>query len=66
MMPRTASSLVCGDCMTARAHAMIDGIWEQSRKHSREMEVALHGKDVKKIVRNGRVAAIIGSREGIS
>ena len=52
------------DRMTARAHAMVDAIWEQSRRHSREMEVALHGKDVKKIARQGRAAVIIGLEGG--
>lgn len=50
--------------MTERAHAMIDAVWEQSRKHADQMEVALKGSDVRPIVRSGRVAAIIGLEGG--
>ncbi len=50
--------------MTARARAMIDAIGEQSRRHSDRMEVALEGSDVKRIVKSGKVAAIIGIEGG--
>lgn len=47
-----------------RARAMIDALHEQARRHADRMEIALSGKDVKRIVRSGRIAAIIGIEGG--
>jgi membrane dipeptidase len=52
------------DRMADRAHAMIDAVWEQSRRHSDQMQVALKGKEVLPIVESGRVAVIIGLEGG--
>jgi len=49
---------------TERAHAMIDALREQARKHPGELEVALKGADVKRIVKRGKLAAIIGIEGG--
>jgi len=47
-----------------RAHAMIDALWEQSRTHPDQLEIALKGADVKRIVKAGKLAAIIGIEGG--
>lgn len=47
-----------------RAHSMIDALWEQSRKHPNQMEIALKGADVTRIIKSGRLAAIIGIEGG--
>lgn len=52
------------NAMTERAHAMIDAIWDQSRKHSDKLAVALKGSEIRPIVESGRVAAIIGLEGG--
>jgi membrane dipeptidase len=43
---------------------MIDALWEQSALHADELEIALEGKDVKRIVESGKVAGIIGIEGG--
>jgi membrane dipeptidase len=43
---------------------MIDAVWEQARRHGDRFEVALRGRDVKRISKAGRVAAIIGIEGG--
>lgn len=43
---------------------MIDALWEQSRLHSDDLEIALEGKDIKRIVGSGKVAGIIGIEGG--
>ncbi|MDD4856530.1 MAG: dipeptidase [Candidatus Krumholzibacteria bacterium] len=55
-MPQAAAS--------ERAHAMIDAIQEQARKHPEALEVALKGADVRRIIREGKLAAIIGIEGG--
>lgn len=47
-----------------RAIAMIDAIREQARRHGDRMEIALDGRDVKRIARRGKLAAIIGIEGG--
>jgi membrane dipeptidase len=47
-----------------RAHAMIDAIREQARAHSNELEVALSGADVRRIIDEGKLAAVIGIEGG--
>ena len=49
---------------TERAHAMIDALWEQARMHPNGLEIALKGSDVKRIVKEGKLAAIIGIEGG--
>lgn len=43
---------------------MIDALWEQAGLHGDRMEIALDGRDVKRISRKGKVAAIIGIEGG--
>ena len=43
---------------------MIDALWEQSELHPDELEIALEGKEVLRIVESGRVAGIIGIEGG--
>lgn len=43
-----------------RAFEMIDALWEQARKHQSDMEIALDGRDVRRIVKRGKLAAVIG------
>jgi membrane dipeptidase len=43
---------------------MIDAVWEQADRHGDRMEVALEGRDLKRISEKGRVAAIIGIEGG--
>ncbi len=43
---------------------MIDAIWEQADRHGDRMEVALEGRNLKRISGKGRVAAIIGIEGG--
>ena len=50
--------------MTERAHAMIDALRKQAREHSGLMEIALRGADVRRIVKRGKLAAIIGIEGG--
>jgi len=49
---------------TARAHAMIDALWEQAQKHQDRFEIALKGSDVKRIVKEGKLAGVIGIEGG--
>jgi membrane dipeptidase len=49
---------------TERAHAMIDALWEQAHKHQDRFEIALKGSDVKRIVKEGKLAGIIGIEGG--
>jgi membrane dipeptidase len=49
---------------TERARAMIDALGEQARKHSGRMEIALRGADVRRIVKEGKLAAIVGIEGG--
>jgi membrane dipeptidase len=49
---------------TERAHAMIDALWEQARKHPDRFEIALKGSDVKRIVKEGKLAGVIGIEGG--
>jgi membrane dipeptidase len=48
----------------ARARAMIDALHEQARKHPHGMEIALRGADVRRIVTEGKLAAVIGIEGG--
>ena len=43
---------------------MIDAVWEQAGRHDDRFEVALEGRDVERISKKGRVAAIIGIEGG--
>lgn len=43
-----------------RAERMIDAIKAQAAAHADRMEIALDGRDVKRIVKRGKLAAIIG------
>jgi len=43
---------------------MIDALWEQSRLHAEDFEIALEGKDIKRIVKSGKLAGIIGIEGG--
>jgi membrane dipeptidase len=43
---------------------MIDALWEQSERHGGEFAIALEGADIRRIVRSGRVAGIIGIEGG--
>ncbi len=47
-----------------RAGQMIDALWEQARRHGADMEIALNGKDIRRIVGQGKLAAIIGIEGG--
>jgi len=47
-----------------RAHAMIEAVWEQARAHPDRMEVARAGSDVRRIAREGKLAALIGLEGG--
>jgi membrane dipeptidase len=49
---------------TARAYAMIDALWEQAQKHQDRFEIALKGSDVKRIVKEGKLAGVIGIEGG--
>jgi membrane dipeptidase len=49
---------------TERAHAMIDALREQARVHADRMEIAREGADVRRIVKKGKLAAIIGIEGG--
>ncbi len=49
---------------TERARAMIDALWEQSRAHASAFEIARSGKDVRRIVKEGKLAGIIGIEGG--
>ncbi|MCX5754024.1 MAG: membrane dipeptidase, partial [Candidatus Krumholzibacteria bacterium] len=49
---------------TERAHAMIGALDEQARKHADRMEIALKGADVRRIVKKGKLAAIVGIEGG--
>jgi membrane dipeptidase len=52
------------EAATARARAMIDALWAQARAHPASFEIALEGKDVRRIVRRGKLAGIIGIEGG--
>jgi membrane dipeptidase len=43
---------------------MIDAVWEQAGRHGDRLEVALEGRDLKRISEKERVAAIIGIEGG--
>ncbi len=47
-----------------RARAMIDAIHEQARRHPHGMEIALRGADVRRIAKEGKLAAVIGIEGG--
>jgi membrane dipeptidase len=47
-----------------RAEAMIGAIHEQARRHADRMEIALDGRDVSRIVKRGKLAAIVGIEGG--
>lgn len=47
-----------------RAHAMIDALWEQARRHPNRLEIALKGSDVRRIAGEGKLAAIVGIEGG--
>lgn len=47
-----------------RARAMIDALWEQARKHPDGLEIALRGADVRRIVKEGKLAGVIGIEGG--
>ncbi len=49
---------------TERARSMIDALWEQARKHPDGMEIALKGADVRRIVKEGKLAGIVGIEGG--
>ncbi|HVO76926.1 MAG TPA: dipeptidase [Candidatus Bathyarchaeia archaeon] len=49
---------------TARAHEMIEAVWGQARAHPTQLEVALKGTDVRRIVKEGKLAALIGIEGG--
>jgi membrane dipeptidase len=52
------------DLATERAHAMIDALKEQARKHADRMEIALTGAEVRGILERNKLAAIIGVEGG--
>jgi membrane dipeptidase len=52
------------EAATDRAHEMIDAIHEQARRHPEAFEVALAGADVRRIIKKGKLAAIIGIEGG--
>ncbi len=43
---------------------MIDAVWEQADRHADRLEVALEGRDLKRISKKGKVAGIIGIEGG--
>lgn len=43
---------------------MIDAVWRQAERHGGRFEVALEGRDVKRISEQGKIAAIIGIEGG--
>ncbi len=47
-----------------RAGAMIDALHEQARLHADRMEIALDGRDVKRIAKRGKLASIVGIEGG--
>ena len=47
-----------------RTLQMIDGVWEQARKHPRRLEVSLKGSNITRIVEEGKIAALIGIEGG--
>ena len=49
---------------TERAHAMIDALREQARAHPDGFEIALKGSDVRRIVKEGKLAGVIGIEGG--
>ncbi len=49
---------------TDQARAMIDALHEQARRHPNGMEIALRGADVRRIVKEGKLAAIVGIEGG--
>ncbi len=49
---------------TGRARGMIDALQEQARKNAGRMEIALRGADVKRIAKEGKLAAVIGIEGG--
>ena len=48
----------------SRAVLMIDALREQARRHADGMEIALAGRDVRRIVKCGKLAAVIGIEGG--
>lgn len=49
---------------TERAIAMVEAVREQARAHPDRMEVALKGRDVRRIAGEGKLAALIGLEGG--
>ena len=49
---------------TERAHAMIDALQAQARRHPNELELALKGSDVRRIIEEGKLAGVIGIEGG--
>jgi len=47
-----------------RAKEMIEGVKEQARLHPERMEIALRGRDVRRIAKQGKVAAVLGIEGG--
>lgn len=47
-----------------RAMDMIDGVYEQVRRHPREMEMAFTVADIRRIRRSGKIAALMGIEGG--
>jgi membrane dipeptidase len=52
------------EAAAARAHAMIDALWAQSRAHPAELGIALKGPDIRRIMKDGALAAVIGIEGG--
>jgi membrane dipeptidase len=47
-----------------RAMDMIDGVYEQARRHPESLEMAFTSDDIRRVHKNGRVAALMGIEGG--
>src|SRR5205085_9106551 len=47
-----------------RAMEMIDGVYEQARRHPESLEMAYTSDDIRRIAKNGKIAALMGIEGG--
>ncbi len=53
-----------GDQWIKRIMQMIDGVWGQAERYPDKLEIALAGSDVRRVVSEGKVAAVLGIEGG--